>query len=297
MKIVLSRKGFDGSAGECASPIVGGQLLSLPIPDKHSPIAYRHITIGGINIGPVVEDLTGHRISRNDPAHLDPDLDVRILPSGWRPSGWCPAFGATGSHQGHLTKQCVESGDLFLFFGWYKEAHLMSGHWQFKASASNLHILFGWLQVDKVLNPVTTSPAIRSGILAKYPWLRYHPNLSSAYLGDSKNTIYTAKQLLNIPGLTQKSPLPGAGLFISPSGYVNPKFILTTDPPIKRSLWKLANWRLGSTTIPLLSFHGNRARWTTSANDWLLQTVGRGQEFVIDTGHHAGIVPWVHSLF
>ena len=35
MKIILSRKGFDSSAGKQASPIMpDGTLLSLPIPDE-----------------------------------------------------------------------------------------------------------------------------------------------------------------------------------------------------------------------------------------------------------------------
>ncbi len=44
MKIILSRKGFDSSAGGVPSPIFpDGGLLSLPIPDKASQIACNDI--------------------------------------------------------------------------------------------------------------------------------------------------------------------------------------------------------------------------------------------------------------
>jgi len=44
MKIILSRKGFDGSSGGCANPILeDGRLLPLPIPDPASPIRYDDI--------------------------------------------------------------------------------------------------------------------------------------------------------------------------------------------------------------------------------------------------------------
>lgn len=40
MKIILSRKGFDSSAGGVASPILpGGEMISLPIPETGDPPA------------------------------------------------------------------------------------------------------------------------------------------------------------------------------------------------------------------------------------------------------------------
>ncbi|MBA3801209.1 MAG: hypothetical protein H0X18_19410 [Geodermatophilaceae bacterium] len=48
MKLILSRKGFDSAAGGCPSPILeDGSMLSLPIPDRTSPIRYRDITLRG----------------------------------------------------------------------------------------------------------------------------------------------------------------------------------------------------------------------------------------------------------
>ena len=48
MKVVLSRKGFDSSAGGVASPIMpDGTMLSLPIPDRTSPVSYADIVPHG----------------------------------------------------------------------------------------------------------------------------------------------------------------------------------------------------------------------------------------------------------
>jgi hypothetical protein len=45
MRIIFSRKGFDSSSGGVPSPIFpDGRMLSLPIPDRLSRIAYADIS-------------------------------------------------------------------------------------------------------------------------------------------------------------------------------------------------------------------------------------------------------------
>jgi len=52
MKIIFSRKGFDSSTGGVPSPIFpDGKILSLPIPDKLSPIKYKDINWNQYNLG------------------------------------------------------------------------------------------------------------------------------------------------------------------------------------------------------------------------------------------------------
>lgn len=71
MKLILSRKGFDSSAGKAPSPIFpDGGMLSLPIPDKHSAIAYDDVSWQGERIGSLVESLTQGRVKRSFKAHL-----------------------------------------------------------------------------------------------------------------------------------------------------------------------------------------------------------------------------------
>lgn len=117
MKIILSRKGFDSSAGGASSPILpDGTLLSLPIPDtsRTSNIRCEDIRANGVSIGIVVEDLTKQKITRRDFAHLDPDLRASAYP---RLPDWRPLFGQSDQSQTHLKNEGVTVGDLFLFFG------------------------------------------------------------------------------------------------------------------------------------------------------------------------------------
>ena len=93
MKVIFSRKGFDGSAGGCPSPIIDGIPLSLPIPYLNSTMSYRHF-----NLGRMVTDLTNGKLSKSDFCHNDPDLIMG-------------AFGQVSSAQSHLNNQNVGSGD------------------------------------------------------------------------------------------------------------------------------------------------------------------------------------------
>ena len=119
MKIILSRKGFDSANGYVPSPIFpSGKIISLPIPDSRSPIKYDDIYWNGQNLGELVYQLTDGQITGQHKAHLDPDLRKESLPD--RPKVWRGLFGQVGAAQGHL-ERLVEPGDLFLFFGWFKQ--------------------------------------------------------------------------------------------------------------------------------------------------------------------------------
>ena len=115
MKLILSRKGFDSSAGGMPSPIFpDGRMVSLPIPDERSQVSYADISYSGASLGPLVAQLTDGQIPAHYRAHIDPDLAKNSLP---RLAGWRPIFGQTGPAQGHLRNNGVGLGDLFLFFG------------------------------------------------------------------------------------------------------------------------------------------------------------------------------------
>ena len=95
MRIILSRKGFDSTAGGCPSPIFpDGRMLSLPIPDKRSPIAYQDLSFGDMNVGELVVELTGDAKRNRHCAHLDPDLRADSLP---RSPGWKPMLGTSAN--------------------------------------------------------------------------------------------------------------------------------------------------------------------------------------------------------
>lgn len=123
MKIILSRKGFDSSAGGYPSPLLveEKQLLSFPIPDDgiDTGVTYKDLVFkDNITYADIMNDL-GIKGFENKYVHLDPDLKQSTLKN--RDSGWRGIFGQCNSSQSHLSNQNVEEGDLFLFFGWFRE--------------------------------------------------------------------------------------------------------------------------------------------------------------------------------
>src|ERR1051325_6588291 len=128
MRIIFSRKGVDSSAGCVPSPILDGSLVSLPIPGR-SQITYGDILWKGVSIGKLVEDLSHGSLSSNKTVHFDPDLNQRSYP---RKPGWRPIFGqGQSAAQSHLQTCGVTVGDLFLFFGWFREAERRNGKFRY----------------------------------------------------------------------------------------------------------------------------------------------------------------------
>ena len=171
VRLILSRKGFDSTAGGVASPIFDdGTMASLPIPGKHSPIRYEEIRAGGRSLAKVVPELTNGKVAASSPAHLDPDLVSDALRS--RMSGWQPLFGQANAAQSVLTKAGVGVGDVFLFYGWFRRVEQASGRFRYVKQAPDLHVLFGWLQVGEVID------VARSESSRVPAWAAYHPHFN-----------------------------------------------------------------------------------------------------------------------
>ncbi len=182
MKIILSRKGFDSSSGGCPSPIFpDGRMVSLPIPDKQSPIRYRDIQWQEYNLGSLLSDFTGDRVPPSHFAHLDPDINRKSLS---RQPGWRPIFGQTGAAQGHLKKNHIQVGDIFLFFGLFRNVIETPGRREWDKCSPSRHVLWGWLQIDEIQK-------VDSCSLSRYGWAKYHPHFHRS--SDRNNTIYIAQ--------------------------------------------------------------------------------------------------------
>jgi hypothetical protein len=279
LKILLSRKGFDSANGGVPSPILpGGILVPLPIPATRDPPAYNEVTVNGVALGKLVEDLTGGKIGRMHRCHLDPDLDPSSLP---RAIGWQPVFGQINAAQSHLARRAIGKGDLFLFFGWFRAAEQVSGHWRFAPGAPNLHVIYGWLEVGEVINVSDTRGA--SDRLTPFA---DHPHLHGR--SDPSNTLYVAADRLHFPRLSRQ----GGGIFREMSG----ARILTDSRQPKRSTWKVPAWfhpEHGAT----LSYHENRDRWHTDDKECRLSSAARGQEFVLTTPHLDATEAWLRDIF
>jgi hypothetical protein len=279
MKMIFSRKGFDSASGGKPSPIFpDGRMVSLPIPDRDSPILYRDIRWQEFNLGSLVSDLTDGDIPASHHAHLDPDLTADSLP---RHCAWRPIFGQTGAAQSHLRNCGVQSGDVFLFFGLFRHAVIRAGRAVWDRASPRQHILWGWMQIGDVL-------AVDRCDRSKYEWAEYHPHFHRAV--EPNNTLYVARKTLYIPGMTTK--LAGAGTF----SHLSDVLQLTAKSAASPSLWELPYWFYPRNGAFPLTYHSNAARWKRTKNGSQLNAVGRGQEFVLDTGTYPEAIGWLSSL-
>jgi hypothetical protein len=144
LKIILSRKGFNSSAVGCASPLLDGRPISLPIPASSPSLT----SFGDLArpLPEMVRDLARGSIGLRDKCHLDPDIDRTVLRS--RRKGWRGALGQVGRAQSHLARGRIQPGDMFLFWGLFRPVSKQDRTWQYAGPA--VHAIFGWLQVDEV---------------------------------------------------------------------------------------------------------------------------------------------------
>ncbi len=278
MRLVFSRKGFDAKYGGCASPIFeDGSICSLPIPEKRSPTRYGGIQFKGEPIAPMIEALTRGRITAMDGAHLDPDLRAESIE---RARDWRPIFGQAGAAASHLARNQVGAGDLFLFFGWFRRAIGVAGDISFVRGAPNLHVIFGWMEVDAV-------HSMSDELIEEMPWAREHPHFveRDRY---RKNTVYVASKRLGSLGIA----MPGAGVF----DRIRPELILTqSEPYLGRSTWRLPAC-FDPRGRSLLTRH-HAGRWTANGATVQLRTVPIGQEFVLDVEEYPEVKDWLRGLF
>jgi hypothetical protein len=266
MRIILSRKGFDSASGGVPSPIFpDGRMLSLPIPDKQSGIKYESIHWHEYNLGQIVCSLTNGRIRSDYSAHLDPDLNAASLP---REAGWTPVHGQTGSAQGHLRNWHVSEGDLFLFFGLFREIENENGLLLWKKGSPSRHVIWGWMRIGQII-PL-------EGQLQNVPrWALYHPHLHGNR--GRNNTLYIAEQ---------------AGIFADYSERLQLTKVNAPSP----SVWQLPAWMFPLDGRTPLSYHSDCSRWRKTGNMVELHSASRGQNFVLDACEYPASDDWLHSL-
>lgn len=161
MRVIFSRKGFDSAAGGGPSPIVDGQPVTLPIP----ALAASRTTYGALGLGEHVRRASRGRHDGDSFCHHDPMF---------LPDGTC-LFGQCDAAQSHLANQGVGIGDVFLFFGLFREGRDQPHH-----------RIFGFLRVAEVVSLATCGPR-RSAELAA----QSHPHALASHGRD--DTIYAGE--------------------------------------------------------------------------------------------------------
>lgn len=232
-RIILSRKGFDATAGGAPSPIFAdASMVSIPIPDRSSGISFASISYCS-PFGTTLADVLPSGHNRNDEAHLDPDLRRDSRP---RSDGWLPIFGQSGGAQAHLENNEVASAeddlDLFLFYGYFRA---LDPGFQERERFREGHVIFGWLQVQKRV-PVNDEAREILKWAAEHPHLRQPPSglvrkeLARRKRKGDNNTVYVARDFLSfMPGVT------GGGVFLK----YDRRLCLTKQPWNRtgRSFW------------------------------------------------------------
>ena len=240
------------------------------------PIEYRDLNHGNINIGQVVQGLTGGRYKARDFAGVDPDVRPDAVP---RHDGWHPLFGQTDTSQTHLVNQGVGEEDVFLFFGLFRRVHETRSGWRFVRNAPQLHLLWGWLQIGQVCKV----DEIR--LDEKFSWATYHCHFE--WFGDPRNTLYVATPQIN---LTDTVKTPGAGVF----SHFDQRLALT-EPGGLASQWRLPRWFYpDGGKIPLTYFP--RKLWRQDIGFAYVQRRGPGQEFVLDLTQYPEAIDWFSGL-
>lgn len=280
LKIIFSRKGFDSASGGKPSPIFqDGSMVSLPIPDKNSPIRYSDICWQEFNMGNLVSDLTKEKIPSSYFAHLDPDLYSGSIP---RHPEWKPIFGQTGAAQGHLRNNGVTTGDIFLFFGLFRQVVYCAGKAEWDTDSPLRHVLWGWLQIDEILK-------VDDCDHSRYNWAEYHPHFHRN--NETNNTVYVAKKHLAIPDLGVMD-VDGAGIF----SHYSDQLQLTAPSAKTPSVWELPQWFYPHSGKPTFTYHADMARWQKSELGTILKTAARGQEFILDSKEYPEAISWLVKI-
>ncbi len=291
-RIVLSRKGSDAAWGGRSSLRLGTELISLPIPESASRAAAAKQAGTGTrygdlprhkHLGPLHEHLRD--ISADDYVHLDPDLRPELRPG--RSRAETGLFGQVGAAERHLRNQEVGPGDLFLFFGWFREAVQVKGQW--KRIGPDEHCLWGWLQVAES-HPAGTPKSVQ-----KLTWGRHHPHIAFRERFDALNRVYRAQKRLSFA-----PDLPGAGVFRWHPGLTLTQRCGDADKPATRREWCLPGFfrRTG------LTYNQVDGPACPAARGRLhLSSAPIGQEFVAPAhrpfrkSEHAAVGAWLATLF
>ena len=264
MKIILSRKGFDSSNGGFPSIILPSkEMLSLPIPSCYEgDYKYSDITTKNDgNLFDIMKQCIGEKIqlgkkdinlTEDIHCHLDPFLGNYSVKET---NCWNGIFGQEGASAGHLRNEEVNTGDIFIFFGWFDDVEIINGHYQYvnKGEPKGKHTMFGYLEIGEKYENIKDVPQ-------KY---KNHPHVINQ---DRKNnTIFIASEKF-----TLNPEFKGYGIF-----KYNPELDLTKKEDgtyMNRTCWMLPEFFKNLK----ISYHKSE-----SFKDEYFKAANIGQEFVI----------------
>lgn len=253
MKIIFSRKGMDASSGGHASPIFpDGSMASLPIKGNDtSQHKYRDVATSyeGKPLYSIMDEFAPRKnLSWHDVGcHLDPMFSNNLE--------WA-ALGQADGAEGHLRNNKVGVGDLFLFYGWFREIDQNNGKWSYSSNARDIQQVWGYLKVDE--KRIIDSEVDRKNVLSQLPWLSDHPHIKRPKTGTYKECIYISREKHGLLSYRQDCCL--------------------TDMKNYRGR---ATWRLPECFNQPQAFTYLK-NFVQDGNDAVVQFRGYGQEFIFD---------------
>lgn len=319
-KVVLSRKGFDSSAGGGYSPFdpKTGEYIVLPIPDgkigayigngtRYEQIKIKPNYLDRINAS-TLEELVNSDALRfvntkakvkeaitNNYAHFDPWLgDCPWLED--KSNHQIGAFGQVDRPQAQLHTQGVGEGSLFLFFSRFEpikttsqdsEKIVVPDNISREHLGGGLYFIYGWLKVKEVIQQYKP-------IKDDYPeLLSRHPHATKEYFDyyankeNGKNTIYIADEFLFNDG----SNIRGCGYFPT----LNEDLLLTAPAQESEKSWIPSRWSLKG------FFKENcssvlKCKGQIRDGSWLVETGWQWQEAVFDFDESEEFCQWFCQL-
>jgi len=258
--LVISRKGFDSTAGGRASPIfANGDIFSIPITQKkQSQFRYRELQFNDMSGREILNFIGAKSISDDDFYHNDPLL-----------SGKKGIFGQAGGSQGELENFGVGRGDLFLFFGWFKQYH---------QRGPDVHHLFGWLQIEKIIKGNSEILNFLSDNELS------HPHGTTDITQFKNNTIYIASKNLTFSDSVRD--ITGHGVFKKTA-----ENLILTETGKTRSRWRFPKKYFTNTK----NLFRNRLKWKDEEK-CLVNCSGIGQEFILNAQDNPSLVDWASYL-
>lgn len=299
--IVLSRKSFDSASGYGYSPFdpATGKYITIPIPGgkgeqtvanktNYEDIKIKPDYLPGIcptNLRELIflDSLSFNSRAKkevsNNFAHVDPWLG----PCPWltdKSNHHVGAFGQVNAAQGHLSKNAVGVGSLFLFFSRFTP---MRGRENRIGSPidprKGAYFLYGWLKVGRVAKSF-------ADIQDKELELR-HPHATEAYFEKYKNnTIYISDRFLS-----GESGILGCGYFPR----LSKELLLTSEHHYKTpTTWELPAFFYELDHRP--TYLKKESRWKLEKDQvkCLVTIAARGQEFVFKNSH--SFCAWFNQL-
>jgi len=191
--------------------------------------------------------------------HLDPDLNYWTHSK--RHKQWKAAFGQAGPQEARLQQGKVCVGDIFLFYGWFKQIRIKSGRYEYIKNSRNLHVIYGYMVVDEVFdlsNPKLEVPA----------HLDDHPHMVNRYTYGKKNRIYCGTD---------------AGIF-----QYHKDLVLTRDGE-SRSRWELPSFFVNE------AFGGKVERRRLPNGNVALDFIGRNSQELLITSSKP-VLEWADKL-